>query len=171
MRKVRKLKLWGMCWRSWCWTDPLLQHNCAEFEKVHPVLLSPLFSRINGLSFCKFHSQKNVSSHLTNPLLNSLLKSHLVHSAKKWIWYLWAAERGAGLPHPSSECCTPGNAARDHISLLAGTKHHCLILPIKTLKTFPISCCKDFSPHPVLIHLFTWTQLQNLTFILLFHFF
>lgn len=31
---------------------------------------------------------------------------------------------------------TPDNAARGHISYLAGTKHHCLILSIKTLSTF-----------------------------------
>lgn len=77
-----------------------LMTNVWYLERSILCFLSSFFSRISGPNSCQSHSQKAIPNHLTNPLLNSLLKSHLECSAKKW-WFrcIWAAEGRVGLPH------------------------------------------------------------------------
>lgn len=122
---------------SWSWSDSPPQDDCVIFGKICPVLPES-FSRIDGPNSCQSHSQKDILSHLTNSLLNALLKITLRVCQEMNMMiqmHLSRREKSRTTSSPS-ECWTPNNAARDHISYLAGTKHHCLILSIKTLRAF-----------------------------------
>lgn len=156
-----------MYWRSRCWPDSPSQDNYVIFEEIQPGLPASFLLQNQWPQLLQI-SQKDIPGHLTKPLLNSLLKSHLECGAKKWTWWfrcIWAAGRRAGLlrPHQNAELLLmqPGIT-------LANWQAQNIIAsyrPLKLLWPFFISCCKHFSPHPVLIDLFIWTQFQGLTFI------